>query len=156
MGTDGLADMLGTLATVKDFLQWVMVAITIALFEIARREWMRAERARSEAFRRQGAGVDFGGERRQVNADGGFLEMGKLEISGPRFIPPEEIQAAAEAEAQKKRKADSLGEPGPPIPKQPEGTGVPANQKSDNYYGNGMKMGLTRKPTLNYMYESRF
>ncbi|KAK5054446.1 hypothetical protein LTR84_001336 [Exophiala bonariae] len=154
-GGQGLANMLGTLATVKDFFQWGMVAITIALFEIARREWMRAERARIEAFQRQGAGVDFGGERRRINPDGSFLEMGKMEISGPRFIRPEEIQAAADAEAAKKKKAENLGAPGPPIPKQPEGTGVPENQKSDNYYGNGMKTGLTRKPTLNYMYESR-
>jgi hypothetical protein len=155
MGTPGLADMLGTLATVKDFLQWGMVAITVALIEIARREWMRAERVRTEALRSQGAGIDFGGERRQINLKGGVVEMGKMEISGPRYISPEELQAAAQPEPNKNRRGGSLGEPGPPIPKQPEGPGVPENQNSDNYYGNGMKVGLTRKPTLNYMYESR-
>ena len=163
LGKPGLVDMLGTLATVKDFLQWGMVALTVALIEIARREYMRAERARSEALRRQGAGIDFGGERRQINMKtGGFVEMGKMEISGPRYISPEEqaaaaaaAAAAAEAEAKKRQKGGNLGEPGPPIPRQPEGPGVPENKNSDNYYGNGMKTGLTRKPTLNYMYESR-
>ena len=147
--------MLSTLATVKDFLQWLMVALTVALVEIARREWMRAEHVRSESLRGQGAGVDFGGERRQLDLKGGPVEMSTMQISGPRFIPPEELQPAPKPMPGRNGSGGPADEPGPPVPRQPEGPGVPDKQNSDNYYGNGMKTGLSRKPTLNYMYESR-
>ncbi|KAL2430476.1 hypothetical protein ABEF95_008594 [Exophiala dermatitidis] len=63
-GKPGLDDMLAKLATVKDFMQWGMVLLTIALVECARREYIRASRVQQEMFRGTGAGVDFGGPSR--------------------------------------------------------------------------------------------
>lgn len=148
--------MLGKLATAKDILQWGMVGLTVALIEIARREWMRAERVRSETLRAQGAGIDFGGERRQIDLKTG-VELVGMQISGPQPIQPASVQQPLpESEAKHKRSGQgSLGEPGPPIPRQPEGPGVPDGKNTDNYYGNGMKAGLKRTGTLNYMYDTR-
>lgn len=156
-GNANLADMLGKLAIAKDILQWGMVGLTVALIEIARREWMRAERARSETLRAQGAGIDFGGERRQIELKTG-VELVGMQISGPQPIKPASVQQPLdESEAKRKRngQGSSLGEPGPPIPRQPEGPGVPDGKNTDNYYGNGMKAALKRSGTLNYMYDTR-
>ena len=149
--------MLAKLATAKDILQWVMVGLTVALIEIARREWMRAERVRTETYRAQGAGIDFGGERRPINFKTG-VELVGIQISGPQPIRPPSVQEPPppESESKHNRKGQgSLGEPGPPIPRQPEGPGVPVGKNTDNYYGNGMKAALKRSGTLNYMYDTR-
>ncbi|EHY55862.1 hypothetical protein HRR83_006752 [Exophiala dermatitidis] len=70
-GKPGLDDMLAKLATVKDFMQWGMVLLTIALVECARREYIRASRVQQEMFRGAGAGVDFGGPSRGAPSENG-------------------------------------------------------------------------------------
>ncbi|KIX08103.1 uncharacterized protein Z518_02759 [Rhinocladiella mackenziei CBS 650.93] len=159
-GKPGLADMLGTLATVKDFMQWVMVAMAILLIECARREYMRANRVQREAFRQAGAGIDFGGPSRGGDfkmpgfTNGTVIELNNLNISGPRLFRPEEEFANKQAQGgQRMNEEENKGAPdtGPRLPPGPVGPGVPGNR--DNYYGNGM--GLKRSNTLNYMYESR-
>ncbi|KAL2402382.1 hypothetical protein ABEF95_008842 [Exophiala dermatitidis] len=70
-GKPGLDDMLAKLATVKDFMQWGMVLLTIALVECARREYIRASRVQQEMFRGAGAGVDFGGPSRGAPSEDG-------------------------------------------------------------------------------------
>lgn len=90
-GTPGLANMLGTLATVKDFLEWGVVLLTILLIECARREYMRAMQIQQDMLRGVGAGVDFGGPSRGVEFGGTnskmpdvqAVEMSTIEISGP-------------------------------------------------------------------------
>jgi hypothetical protein len=159
-GQPGLANMLGTLAPVKDFLQWVMVVLAAALIECARREYIRAEVVRRQQVRMMGAGVDFGGPSQgtnvvfQTKAPGFELN----EISGPKltFRAEEEARRKKEEEEAKRREEEKkqkrpLAPGGSSLPPQPIGPGAPGNK--DNYYGNGM--GLKRSGTLNYMYESR-
>ncbi|EXJ86088.1 hypothetical protein A1O1_06457 [Capronia coronata CBS 617.96] len=91
IGTPGLANMLGTLATVKDVLEWGMVLLTILLIECARREYMRAVQVQHEAFLGAGAGVDFGGRSRGFDgADskkpGVAVELSAVEMSGPKPV----------------------------------------------------------------------
>lgn len=159
-GKPALADMLGTLATAKDFLQWGIVLLTILLIECARREYMRADHVRRDAFRQEGAGVDFGGPSRGV-PDANYKTPGVelATISGPRLFRPgedlatkeEELrwQQQAEVEENKKRQKQDASPVVVAAP-QPTGPGAPGNK--DNYYGNG---GLKRSGTLNHMYESR-
>ncbi|KAK4944435.1 hypothetical protein LTR10_016109 [Elasticomyces elasticus] len=142
-GQPNLANMLATLATVKDFTQWMMVLITISLIECARREYMRAEHVRSEAFRREGTDLD-------VEA----INLTVAKISGPRLLTAEEIaaqQQLKDEEEARKQKEEQERQVRMNAPRQPMGPGVPGN--TDNYYGNGMT--LKRSGTLNYMYESR-
>ncbi|KIW32168.1 uncharacterized protein PV07_03733 [Cladophialophora immunda] len=176
-GNPGLANMLGTLATVKDFLQWAMVALAAGLVECARREWMRAEHVRGLHVRTMGAGVDFGGygggegenfpKKTTLGGAAGAVELSN--ISGPRLVFRAEEEAAArqrereqeetrrrqEEEERKRQWASGNG----PLPTTTRTTGngvvaaVPPPNKKDNYYGNGM--GLKRSGTLNHMYESR-
>ncbi|EXJ85275.1 hypothetical protein A1O3_05950 [Capronia epimyces CBS 606.96] len=89
-GQPGLAGMLGTLATVKDFLQWAMVLLTILLLECARREYVRAARAKHAVVHAAGAGVDFGGPSRGFGVPvpdwktpGVAVELSTITISGP-------------------------------------------------------------------------
>ncbi|OAG41682.1 hypothetical protein AYO21_04146 [Fonsecaea monophora] len=178
-GDRDLANMLGTLATVKDFLQWAMFALAAGLVECARREWMRAELVRGQHVRMMGAGVDFGGagggggknnnnspfSKNPVN---GVVELSTVTISGPRLVfRAEEAEAAkqrerdaAEArrrdedEDRKRRWASGVGPLPPPIPpKNSSSAGANNSKKKDNVYANGM--GLKRSGTLNHMYESR-
>ncbi|KIW10593.1 hypothetical protein PV08_11557 [Exophiala spinifera] len=154
-GNPNLADMLGTLATVKDFMQWVMVLFTIALIECARRESRSAEHARRELFRRAGTGVDFGGPRGDAKGSNQVpLTVIGSNISGPRILTPAEIAAQQrqqqEEEDRKKKQAEERRKQA----QLPAGPGVPDN-KPDNYYGNGMGNGLKRTKTLNYMYDTR-
>ncbi|EXJ58542.1 hypothetical protein A1O7_05969 [Cladophialophora yegresii CBS 114405] len=159
-GQPGLASMLGTLAPVKDFLQWVMVVLAIALIECARREYVRAEVVRRQQVRMMGAGVDFGGPSQGTNA----VVPSKIpgvelnDISGPKLVfrAEEEARRRKEEEEEKKRQEEEkrkkqLVTGGSSLPPQPTGLGAPGNK--DNYYGNGM--GLKRTGTLNYMYESK-
>ncbi|EXJ68039.1 uncharacterized protein A1O5_08654 [Cladophialophora psammophila CBS 110553] len=165
-GKPGLADMLGTLATVKDFLQWAMFVLAAGLIECARREWMRAEHVRGQQVRMMGAGIDFGGPgqavgdvdfSRRPGGAGAAVELST--ISGPRLVFRAEEEEAArmreEEETRRKRLREEeerkklwAGGNGP-LPRQPTGPGAPGNK--DNYYGNGLK----RSGTLNHMYESR-
>ena len=155
----GLPGMLGTLATVKDILQWVMVIISAALLECARRDYVRAEVVRRQQARMMGAGVDFGGPSQGVNMDfqNKIPGVELTQISGPKltFRAEEEARRREEEEVrikQEKEKKTVQFATGPaPLPPQPTGPGAPGNR--DNYYGNGM--GLKRSGTLNYMYESR-
>ena len=133
--------MLATLATVKDFTQWIMVLMTMVLIECARREYMRAEHVRSEAFRREGTDVEA-------------ITLTVAKISGPRLLTAEEIatqQRLKEEEEARKKKEEQDRQTRLNAPPQPRGPGAPGTR--DNYYGNGM--GLKRSNTLNYMYESR-
>ncbi|ETI22496.1 hypothetical protein G647_06571 [Cladophialophora carrionii CBS 160.54] len=158
-GQPGLANMLGTLAPVKDFLQWVMVVLAAALIECARREYVRAEVVRRQQVRMMGAGVDFGGRSQGANAVVQTKTPGVElnEISGPQLIfrAEEEARRRQEEEERKQREEEKrnkqLTTGGSSLPPQPTGQGVSGNK--DNYYGNGM--GLKRSGTLNYMYESR-
>lgn len=158
----GLAGMLATLATAKDFLQWAMVVLAAVLVECARREYMRAEHVRREDVRMAGAGVDFGGGARAgafpaVKSGGGAggVVVELTQISGPRLFRPEEEAREQERQRQRQHQQRKMeterDRPLPPQPPQPTGPGAPGNR--DNYYGNGM--GLKRSGTLNYMYESR-
>ncbi|KAJ9606782.1 hypothetical protein H2200_008791 [Cladophialophora chaetospira] len=158
-GTPGLAGMLSTLATVKDILQWVMVILSAALIECARREYIRAEVVRRQQARMMGAGIDFGGPSQGVDVDFQTKAPGVElnQISGPKltFWAEEEARKRKEEEERKqqdaqKKKVQFVTTAGQPTP-QPTGPGAPGNK--DNYYGNGM--GLKRSGTLNYMYESR-
>lgn len=159
-GQANLANMLGTLATVKDVMQWVMVALAVALIECARREYVLAERIRRQQMRMMGAGVDFGGPSQGANVDfqTKMAGMELNEISGPKLVFRAEEEARKRKEEEERKKQEEEGQKrkntaagGAPLPPQPIGPGVPGNK--DNYYGNGM--GLQRSGTLNYMYESR-
>jgi hypothetical protein len=161
-GQPNLAMMLGTLAPVKDFLQWGMVALSIALIECARREYMRAEYFRRQQVQAMGAGVDFGGPSQGTdilfNTKSAGVEL--KQISGPKLVfrAEEEARRRQEEAEQKRKEAERKkklqvqfapdGRDALPLP---VGPGAPGNK--DNYYGNGM--GLQRSNTLNYMYESR-
>ncbi|KAI1629497.1 hypothetical protein EDD37DRAFT_604382 [Exophiala viscosa] len=140
-GQPSLANTLATLATVKDFTQWIMVLMTMFLIECARREYTCAEHVRSEAFRREGTDVEA-------------IDLTVAKISGPRLLTPEEIatqQRLKDEEEAEKQKEEQDRRARMNAPRQPMGPGVPGN--TDNYYGNGMT--LKRSNTLNYMYESR-
>lgn len=154
-GNPSLASMLGTLATVKDFMQWVMVLLTIMLIECARREYRSAEHVRREIFRRAGTGLDFGGPRGVAKgSDQVPLTAIGNSISGPRILTAAEVAAQQrfqqEEEDRKKEHAEQQLEQA----QLPSGPGVPGN-KPDNYYGNGMGNGLKRTKTLNHMYDTR-
>ncbi|KIX95583.1 uncharacterized protein Z520_08703 [Fonsecaea multimorphosa CBS 102226] len=174
-GNPNLANMLGTLAPVKDFLQWTMFALAAALIECARREWMRAEHVRAQQTRLMGAGVDFGGygdgggggdfvkkttPMAAAAAAGGVVELGNINISGPRLVFRAEEAARREQDEAKKRRQQGAngggrgdnnnGAPLPPAPVLP-----PTGKKKDNYYGNGMGLKRSGTTTLNHMYESR-
>ncbi|KAJ9503387.1 hypothetical protein LTR99_006751 [Exophiala xenobiotica] len=150
-GKPGLADMLGTLATVKDFMQWVMVVLTILLIECARREYRRAEHVRRDMFQRAGLGVDLGGPRGDAKAP---AQVPLSNISGPRILTPEEIAARQKAQQEEEERKKKAAEQRRMAAQLPSGPGVPVN-KPDNYYGNGMAPGLKRTKTLNYMYDTR-
>ena len=84
------------------------------------------------------------------------MELGPINISGPRLLKPEEVAAreaaqAKEEDEKRKKKEQQRTDAGPKLAPLPAGPGAPGNR--DNYYGNGM--GLKRSNTLNYMYESR-
>ena len=159
--------MLGTLATVKDILLWIMVVLAAALIECARREYMRAEHVRRQTAMTMGGGIDFGGPSQGVNVDLQTKNMATFElnaISGPKLVYREEEEARRkreederkqwEEEERRRKKPDVSVRPLPTLLQsqpQPLGPGAPGNK--DNYYGNGM--GLKRSGTLNYMYESR-
>ncbi|OAP60589.1 hypothetical protein AYL99_05591 [Fonsecaea erecta] len=178
-GKTGLAGMLGTLATVKDLLQWVMFVLAAVLVECARREWMRAEHVRSQQVRLMGAGVDFGGGARAADGfdsdfskkpiGGGGRGVELTNISGPRLVFRAEEEAAAAAAAaeaaakqQQRAREQERGQgesrrhdkPLPP-PQRPQPTVLPSSKKKDNYYGNGMALQRSGTVTLNHMYESR-
>jgi hypothetical protein len=143
--------MLGTLATIKDFMQWVMVVLTILLIECARREYRRAEHVRRDMFQRAGLGVDLGGPRGDAKA---LAQVPLSNISGPRILTPEEIAAQQKAELEEEERKKKVAEQRRMAAQLPSGPGVPVN-KPDNYYGNGMAPGLKRTKTLNYMYDTR-
>ena len=161
-GKAGLANMLGSLAPVKDILQWIMVVTAAALIECARREYMRAEQFRHQEFRMLGTGVDFGGPSQGVDMQFQTKVPGVelTQISGPKLIfrAEEEARRREEEERRKREEAETkkrqqknvqfTASSGLTVP-QPVGFGVPGDK--DNYYGNGLK----RSDTLNYMYESR-
>ncbi|KAJ9612713.1 hypothetical protein H2204_014970 [Knufia peltigerae] len=154
-GDPNLANMLGTLATVKDFMQWVMVLLTIMLIECARREYRSAERIRREMTRRAGTGVDFGGPRGAVKGSNSIsLTAIGNSISGPRILTAAEIAAQQRMQQEEEDRKKNQAEQQLKQVQLQNGPGVP-NNKPDNYYGNGMGNGLKRTKTLNHMYDTR-
>lgn len=161
-GQAGLATMLGTLATAKDFTQWVMVGLTLALLECARREYRRAERIRRDAHRDEGAGVDLGGPRQggfKAPAAVGAVELSTIsapklgawnaeEQTWPPSAPPQK-QRRSRREIVTKRRDD-----GPALPPLP--TDLASRTTTQGAApSRGQHTGLKRSGTLNYMYESR-
>jgi hypothetical protein len=154
-----LPGMLGTLATVKDILQWVMFGISLMLIECGRREYVRAQYVANATIKLLGAGVDFGGP---SQGTAGFnLPSKEAAISGPQLVYRAEEEARRKAEEAQRRQADEerrrkngliphFATTGPNPQSLPIGPGAPGTK--DNYYGNGM---LKRSNTLNYMYDTR-
>jgi hypothetical protein len=160
--------MLGTLAPVKDVLQWIMVVIAAALIECARREYMRAEHVGRQQVQLLGAGVDFGGPSQGVNVDFQTKNIAGVEltqISGPKLVFRAEEEArrkkeedaakkSQQGEAAKKKQvqfAAGAGAEAGSLPSAPQPIGPGPSGNKDNYYSNGLK----RSGTLNHMYESR-
>ena len=158
-GQPGLAKTLGTLATVKDFLQWIMVILAFALIECARQEYKRAEKVRGQMLRT----VDFRKPSQGVDLDNPSKTLTTAQlnaISGPQLVyrAEEDARRKQEEEDEKRRQEEaktrknlSAGIGTLPSQPQPVGPGVPGNK--DNYYGNGTV--LKRSGNLNHMYESR-
>jgi hypothetical protein len=154
-----LPGMLGTLATVKDILQWVMFGTSLLLIECGRREYMRAQYVANATIKLLGVGVDFGGP--SQGTTGFNLPSKEAAISGPQLVYRAEEEARRKAEEAQRRKADEerrrkngliphFATTRPNPQSLPVGPGAPGN--TDNYYGNGM---LKRSNTLNYMYDTR-
>ncbi len=155
-GRPAVAHMLGTLAAVKDFTQWLVVLpLAAALVECARREYMRANRVRRDVLRRQGAGVDLGGWGETTSGGGGGG-------GGQGWIPSKapEITTA---------ELDPIGRPKPMF--RSDGTRLTrleeeqqqqqqqqhktSGQPNNTYIGNNAGSTPKRSGTLNHMYESR-
>jgi len=124
----------------------VVLPLALGLVECARRESMRAGRAQRDMWRREGAGVDFGGPAEgsqgwKAPESTAVTTVELAAISGPKLL--------YRAEERQKAETPNANRPPPPAPPSMN-PGAPANS-----YGGNAVSNLKRSGTLNHMYESR-